>query len=52
MRRGATTLPAIVPAHMDYDDSPWLACAVLVVQIVVLLLLTAWFLKRKDVRHA
>ena len=33
---------------MNYDDSVWIACSALGVQIVVLLLLTAWFLKRKD----
>jgi ABC-type multidrug transport system ATPase subunit len=52
IRRGATTLPEVLPMHMDYNDGPWLACAALVAQMVVLLLLTAWFLKRKDVRTA
>jgi ABC-type multidrug transport system ATPase subunit len=51
VRRGATALPADLPAHMNYNDSVWLACAGLAVQITVLLALTAWFLKRKDVRQ-
>jgi hypothetical protein len=35
---------------MDYNDSVGLACAALAVQMVVLLLATAWFLRRKDAR--
>ena len=50
VRRGATTLPHDLPYHMDYDDSVMLACAGLGVQLVVLLLATAWFLRRKDAR--
>ena len=49
IHRGATDLPDFLPGHADYDDSVWLACAALAIQIVVLLLLAAWFLKRKDV---
>src|SRR5262249_29209976 len=49
VHRGATTLPRDLPFHMDYDDTVWLVCAALVVQMVVLLGLTAWFLRRKDV---
>jgi hypothetical protein len=49
VHRGATSLPAELPMHMDYDDSVWIACAALGVQMVVLLGLTAWFLRRKDV---
>ncbi|MBV9125500.1 MAG: ABC transporter permease, partial [Planctomycetes bacterium] len=52
VRRGATLLPSDLPAHMDYNDSAWLASAALGVQILVLLLLTAWFLRRKDVNKA
>jgi len=37
---------------MDYDDSVWIVCAALAVQMVVLLVLTAWFLRRKDVGRA
>ncbi len=49
VHRGATHLPAELPMHMDYDDSVAIACLALVVQMVVLLGLTAWFLRRKDV---
>jgi ABC-type multidrug transport system ATPase subunit len=49
-RTGATSLPAEVPVHMDYYDSVWLAAGVLLVQIIALLLLTAWFLRQKDVQ--
>jgi ABC-type multidrug transport system ATPase subunit len=52
VHRGATTLPADLPMHMDYDDSVWIACAALAVQMVVLLGLTAWFLRQKDVGRA
>jgi hypothetical protein len=51
-RRGATTLPPDLPAHMNYNDSVLLACLAMAVQMTVLLLLTAWFLKRKDVHKA
>jgi hypothetical protein len=51
VRRSATALPTDLPVHMDYNDSVWLACTGLVVQIGVLLALTGWFLKRKDVRQ-
>jgi hypothetical protein len=47
--RGATSLPPEVPFHADYNDSVWIACAALATQVVVLLILTAWFLRRKDV---
>jgi ABC-type multidrug transport system ATPase subunit len=50
IRRGATTLPSVLPFHMTYDDNPWLPCAALAAQMIVLLLLTAWFMKQKDVR--
>jgi len=50
VRRGATTLPEELPYHMDYNDSVGLACAALAVQMVVLLLATAWSLRRKDAR--
>jgi hypothetical protein len=52
VRRGATTLPADLPFTMHYNDSVWLACAALAVQTVVLLGLTAWALRRKDVHRA
>ena len=48
VRMGECELPRDVYYHMDYDDSLWIPCAALVVQTVALLLLTSWFLKRKD----
>jgi ABC-type multidrug transport system ATPase subunit len=50
VRRGATELPPVIAMH--YDDSVWKACAALGVQMAVLLGLTAWALRRKDVRRA
>ena len=52
VRRGATTLPPDLPVHMDYNDSVWIVCAALAVQTLVLLIATAWFIRRKDVRRA
>jgi ABC-type multidrug transport system ATPase subunit len=49
IHRGATELPPVLSFHADYDDSVWIACAALAVQAIVLLALTAWFLRRKDV---
>jgi ABC-type multidrug transport system ATPase subunit len=50
MHRGASRLPHFIPGYVDYNESVGLACLALVVQMVVLLLATAWFLRRKDVR--
>src|SRR5262249_29567704 len=52
IRRGATALPQDVPMRMDYNDRVGLACLALAVQMAVLLLATAWCLRRKDVRKA
>jgi ABC-type multidrug transport system ATPase subunit len=53
VRRGTTDLlPADFPGHMDYSENVWLAVLALAVQMVVLLLLTTWFLRQKDVRRA
>jgi ABC-type multidrug transport system ATPase subunit len=52
VHRGATELPDVLSAHADYNDSVGLACAALGAQLVVLLGLTAWFLRRKDVGRA
>jgi ABC-type multidrug transport system ATPase subunit len=52
VRRGASYLPGYVPGHSTFNDSVWLACGALLVQLTVLLLLTAWFLRQKDVRRA
>jgi ABC-type multidrug transport system ATPase subunit len=49
IHRGVTTLPPELPMHMDYDDRVGISCAALLVQTAVLLGLTAWFLRRKDV---
>jgi ABC-type multidrug transport system ATPase subunit len=46
---GGGELPKGFPGHTDYADGVVLPCEVLVVQTVVLLALTAWFLRRKDV---
>jgi ABC-type multidrug transport system ATPase subunit len=51
VRRGACDLPKDFYYHMDYDDRVWLACAALAIQMVVLLLATAWFLRRKDLER-
>ncbi len=52
VRRGATALPADFPTRMEYNESVWLPCVALVCQTAALLLLTAWCLRRKDVRKA
>jgi ABC-type multidrug transport system ATPase subunit/ABC-type multidrug transport system permease subunit len=49
IHQGATKLPPELPMHMDYDERVWIPCVALLVQTVVFLLLTAWFLRRKDV---
>jgi ABC-type multidrug transport system ATPase subunit len=49
VHRGSTTvLPPDFPLRQEYNDSVTLACAALAVQMVVLLVATAWFLRRKD----
>jgi ABC-type multidrug transport system ATPase subunit len=45
---GANTLPRGQSTHVPYADDVWLPCEVLLVQTLVLLLLTAYFLKRKE----
>jgi ABC-type multidrug transport system ATPase subunit len=53
VRRGAgTILTPDFPGHVDYGDSLALPVAALVVQAAVLLALTAWLLRRKDVHRA
>ena len=47
-RRGATTLPDFVTIRMEYNDSVTLACGALAAETIIFLLLTGWFLKRKD----
>ena len=48
IRLRETELPPDFPWRVNYNDSVWLACAALAAQMMALLLLTAWFLKRKD----
>jgi hypothetical protein len=48
VRLGETSLPPDSYYHMNYDDSVWVCCLALLIQTFVLLLLTGWFLKRKD----
>jgi ABC-type multidrug transport system ATPase subunit len=53
VHRGSTmVLPPDFPLRQSYNDSVTLACAALAVQMLVLLLATAWFLRRKDVTAA
>jgi len=49
VHRGAHELPSTFPFHVPYQDDVALPCQALVIQTVVLLLLTAWFLKKKTV---
>jgi hypothetical protein len=46
---GAYDLPESFPFHVPYADALTLPCQALLIQTAVLLLLTAWFLKRKSV---
>jgi hypothetical protein len=47
VHRGARALPEAFPGHVDYPDGVGLPCEALVAQTLVLLALTAWFLRRK-----
>jgi len=51
-QRGVTTLPPDLPWHMNYNDSVLLACAAMLGQTIVLVGLTAYFLKLKDIRKS
>jgi ABC-type multidrug transport system ATPase subunit len=48
MHLKAGTFPEWFPAHATYEDDIWLPCEALGIQMVLLLLLAAWFLKRKE----
>jgi ABC-type multidrug transport system ATPase subunit len=48
VHRGAAALPQGFPGHANYPDGVWLPVEALGIQTVVLLLLTAWFLRRKE----
>ncbi len=52
IRTGETQLPDGFPWKMDYNDDLWLAAAAMLAQMLVLLLLTAWLLRRWDVRKS
>lgn len=53
VRTGETTLPEILASvRMDYDDALWIPCLVLVLETGVMLVVTAWFMRRKDVDRA
>lgn len=45
---GANQLPEDFPGYVDYPDGISLPCVALVAQMAVLLVLTWWFMKRKD----
>jgi hypothetical protein len=47
---GAASLPSGLPRHAPYEDGGRVPCQALLIQMAVLLLLTAWFLRRKDAR--
>jgi ABC-type multidrug transport system ATPase subunit len=48
VHRGASHLAANFPGHVDYEDRLTLPCAMLIAQTVLLLLATAYFLRRKE----
>jgi ABC-type multidrug transport system ATPase subunit len=48
VHKGGHVLPAGFPGHVPYEAGAALPCEALVLQTVVLLLLTAWFLYRKE----
>jgi hypothetical protein len=50
IRLGETELPADFPWRVNYNDSITLECSMIIVQMVGLLLLSAWFLRRWDLR--
>jgi ABC-type multidrug transport system ATPase subunit len=50
IRQGTHGLPDVLAeGRTDYQDSLWLPGAALLVQAAIMLVLTAWFLRRKDV---
>jgi hypothetical protein len=48
LQRGGQDLPVEFPGHVDYPPGVALPCAALLLQTLVLLLVTAWFLRRKE----
>jgi len=49
---GANKLPPYLPGYVDSIESVPLACVALGVQITLLLVATAWFLRHKDVQRS
>ncbi len=49
---GYSELPSFTPGYVDAAEGITRPCLALLTQIVVMLILTAWFLRRKDVRRA
>jgi ABC-type multidrug transport system ATPase subunit len=45
---GASELPKGFPGYSELPNNLWLPCQALVIQMVVLMLLAGWFLRRKD----
>ena len=52
IRTGETELPDGFPWKVDYNDDNGLAAAALAAQMLSMLLLTAWLLRRWDVRKS
>jgi ABC-type multidrug transport system ATPase subunit len=52
IHRGSAQLPLYHPMRLEHDFPLTLACGALAVQTLVLLGLTAWFLRRKDIGQA
>ena len=52
VRQGTNELPDYSGYRMDYNEDPWLACGVMLIQLTVLLALTTWVLRRKDLHRA
>jgi hypothetical protein len=52
LRKGTTELPEYSGYRMDYAENAWVACAMLMLQLILALCLTAVLLRQKDVRRA
>jgi len=52
IHRGASELPHYLPGAVNYQEGVGMPVLALVVQMSVLLLLTTWFLRQKDIRKA
>jgi hypothetical protein len=49
---GYSQLPSFTPGYVDVVEGVTRPCLAMAVQIIVMLALTAWFLRRKDVRRS